>query len=489
MTIFKVCLTIILTCFATLSSQTPTSSLQNAENLIVDIPPELQNLPYAVYPSNPEYNTLRLNINKRFVYFPKAIFEPVTYEQIQFVVSILKKYHLPFAVRSGGHCLEPGSLSPNFIIDVRNFNEIIPDIAQQQVFIGSGCTIGQIIPVLGQMNFAIPTGTCPTVGVAGLTMGGGIGFLSREFGLTCDSVLSIKFLNADAEIIEVNQSSHPDLFWALLGGGNGSYGITLGFTFKMYYIPEVTYYELSWPWDPDLLIPLMTRWQKWATTLPDNITTVFTLHHQPINTRAQNSPVVTILISGIKIGSDPFNEWERAFEKFDPAVKLVKGTYLSSAHLWEDFVPAPFFKGKSKILMEPITKKVMKQIRRFFKNVDRSDPNFFVTFNFERFGGKIPDFDTAFFPRKAFGWWEQIYYWDLQKQNPFVISIANDFYDHIPKQVSPFCYANFVDYDLGKKYLRAYYGTHVERLIKVKNKYDPTNLFHWKQSIPLRKKK
>lgn len=451
---------------------------------VVSVPPELQNLSYAVYPNSPDYNTLRLNVNKRFVYFPQVIFEPVTNEQIQFVVSTLKQYDLPFAVRSGGHCLEPGSLSPDFVIDLRNFNSIVPDVGNQQVYIGAGCTIGQIIPVLGQINYAIPTGTCPTVGITGLTMGGGIGFLSREFGLTCDSVLSITFLNADAQIIEVNASTYPDLFWALLGGGNGSYGIALGFTFRMYYIPEVTFYELSWEWNPKLMIPLMTRWQKWAKTLPNNITTVFTLHHEP--STDNSSPVVTMLISGIKIGAEPFNEWISAFEKYHPTVKLVQDSYVNTAPIWEDAVPAPFFKGKSRILTKPVTKKVMKYIRHFLKKVNKNNPNFFVTFNFESFGGNIPNFDTAFFPRKAFGWWEQIYYWDLQKQNSYVISIANHFYKHIPGQVSHFCYTNFVDYNLGNKYLTAYYGNHVNRLIDIKNIYDPTNLFHWKQSIPLK---
>lgn len=138
--------------------------------------------------------------------------------------------------------------------------------------------------------------------------------------------------------------------------------------------------------------------------------------------------------------------------------------------------------------MKPITKDVIKHIKHFFEKIDKYNPNFTVTHNLEAFGGKIPEFHTAFFPRKAFGWWEQVYFWDLQEQNEEVISVANKFYKEIPCEVSSYCYANFVDYDLGKSYLKAYYGTHVDRLIKIKSKYDPTNLFHWKQSIPVRKR-
>ncbi len=92
---------------------------------------------------------------------------------------------------------------------------------------------------------------------------------------------------------------------------------------------------------------------------------------------------------------------------------------------------------------------------------------------------------TAFFPRNAFGWWYQAYYWPKQEQSPKVTALANEFYAQIPGNVSKYCYSNIVDYDLGETYLDKYYGNHVERLIKIKRRYDPANLFQWRQSIPL----
>ncbi len=474
-----------MTCLSAVQMDEFPAGLEGLEQLLADIPPELRNLPYAVYPNDPEYNTDRLIFNKRFVYFPKAIIIPETNQQIQFVIGVLKKYHLSFSVRSGGHCFEPGSLSSDFIVDIRNFNSIIPDIPNQQVYIGAGCKLGTVIETLGHIDYAIPTGTCPGVGVAGLAMGGGIGFLCRDYGLTCDSVISITFLNADAEIIEVNASSYPDLFWALLGGGNGSYGIALGFTFKMYYIPVATFYELIWEWDSKLVTPLMTAWQEWIPTLPDTITSVLGLRHPNIITaEPKNTPPVVIRIIGIKVGPEPFTEWISAFEKFHPQVKLFQGRYAYTAQFWATQATFPFNKNKSRILMKPVSKKVMKQITRFFEMIDEKNPEWQVYFNFEAFGGKVPQFDTSFYPRNAFGWWQQAYYWQYQEESDELLALSNAFYKSIPCEVSPYCYANMVDYDLGKKYLKAYYGSHVDRLIKIKNIYDPTNLFHWKQSIP-----
>lgn len=457
------------------------STDQNIPILLAQIPPELQNLPYAIYPGDPDYNNARFNFNKRFNVFPKAIFVPTTHEEVTFVLSVLKKHRLEFAVRGGRHCTEPGSLSPDYIIDLSNFSQIIPDVANQQVYIGAGAQLANVIHTLGELNYAIPTGTCPTVGVTGLTLGGGIGYLCRTYGLTCDSVKNITLVNANAEIIEVNKDSYPDLFWALLGGGNGSYGIVLGITFKMFYIPVVSYYELLWQWDPDLAYDIFNAWQHWVKTLPTDISSVLSF-------RYLNGEVV-IRVEGLKISAEPFTEWEKAFRKFNPEVDIFTGSYLDSSKFWSSEPKMPFNKIRSKILMEPLSQKVIKQTICFMDGIEHRKPPIRVNFLFEAFGGKVRDNRTSFFPRDAFGWWNQTYYWDLQEQGPAVIGLGKRFYDKTSPEVSPYSYANIVDYELGNCYMKAYYGDHVDCLIKIKRKYDPENLFHWKQSIPLKKPK
>lgn len=458
---------------------------QNALNLMEAIPAELQNLPYAIYPTSPEYNTARLIFNKRFVYFPKAIIVPTNFQEAQYVLAVFRQYHLDFAVRSGGHCFEPGSLSSDYVFDLQNFNAIIPDAANQEVYIGAGCLLGTVIDTLGQIDYAIPTGTCPTVGVTGLTLGGGIGLLCRQFGLTCDSVKSITLLTANADIIEVNQANYPDLFWALLGAGNGSYGIALGFTFRMHYIPQVTFYELMWEWDAELIPSILKTWQSWVKKLPSDISSVLGIRH-PNNICAvpHETPPLVIRIFGLKLGSEPFNEWQCAFKDLKPIVKVFTGRYIDIAKYWASEPDLPFNKAKSRILMKPITGNVIKQVTHFFERLEAINPNYLVYFNFEAFGGVIPDYHTSFFPRNAFGWWFQAYYWSQQTQSDEVLALSQKFYSKIPSEVSKYCYSNIVDYDLGRHYLKRYYGDHVDCLIEIKDKYDPTNLFHWKQSIP-----
>lgn len=468
-----------------LGQQAP-SQFQFKELCSCCIPEELQDLPYAVYPTSPEYNTQRLNYNKRFVYFPKAIFNPTTQHEIRFVLASLKRHGLEFAVRSGGHCFEPGSLSPDYIIDLEKFNAVIPDVSRQEVYIGAGAMLGNVISTLGEINYAIPTGTCPSVGVSGLALGGGIGLLVRQFGLTCDSVKSITLLNADADIIEVNASHHSDLFWALRGGGNGSYGIVLGWTFKMYHIPEASYYELSWEFDPQLVSPIMHAWQKWVEDLPPDISSVLAIRHpSELCAEPHVAPPLVIRIFGLKIGPEHFNEWKKAFKGLHPTVKIFRGGYGDLSQYWAIESKLPFVKSKSRILMEPVKENTIDLVADFFEELDGKDPDFLVYFEFEAFGGKVPQNKTAFFPKDAFGWWYQAYYWELQEESEEVLALSRDFYAHIPEDVSKYCYSNIVDYDLGNSYLTKYYGNHVNRLINIKRRYDPTNLFHWRQSIPL----
>lgn len=451
------------------------------------IPGEFQDLSFAVYPGTCEYNSDRFNFNKLFNYFPKIIFYPEEDKEVKFLLKTFKKYCLKFALRSGGHCFEPSSLSSDYIVDVSKFNAIIPDIDKKEVYIGAGTELKNVIKVLGELDYAIPTGTCPSVGVTGLTLGGGIGFLSRQFGLTCDSVKSIKLVNAKGEIIEASHHEHQDLFWALRGGGNGSYGIVLGFTFKMHYVPVVTYYELLWEWDLNLIEPIMETWQAWAETLPDSITTVLGVRHPNFMCAVpEESPALVIKIDGLKVGSEPFTEW-KAFKKFHPKVKIVQTSYLDSAQYWSNESPLPFNKGKSKILDQPLTKKTIKKVVKFFAKVEDQNPNFLVYFDFERFGGKVACNNSSFFPSQAFGWWEQAYFWGSPEQTDEVLALSRHFYEKLSNEEFPYCYANFVDYDLGDEYLFRYYGDNVDRLITVKKKYDPHNKFHWRQSIPVKR--
>ncbi len=194
---------------------------------------------------------------------------------------------------------------------LRNFNSVVPNVQKGRSAI-SARAVGSAICLKLLENWIIPfqQGFFHVSGLLGLTLGGGIGLLIRTYGLTCDSVKSITFLTAKSEIIEVNANSYPDLFWALRGAGTGSYGIVLGFTFKMHYVPALTYYELRWEWKKDVVAEAVKAWQTWIQTLPDTITSQVQFRYD----KGKN----VFNIVGFKMGTEKFTEWTERIQGFKP---------------------------------------------------------------------------------------------------------------------------------------------------------------------------
>ena len=451
---------------------------QNMCSLLDTIPVALQNLDYVIYPNYESYDINRFNYNKRFNLFPAAIIIPQTYEQLQYAFRALTANNLPFSVRSGGHCYGPGSLSSGYIIDMRNFNEITPNVANNTVTIGAGLHLGEVISALGAINYAIPTGTCPSVGVTGLALGGGIGLLARAYGLTTDSIISMTVLMANGTIIEVTKSTYPDLFWALRGAGANSFGIVLDFTFKMYHIPTVSYLQLSWTWDPRRVTEIVKTWQHWFAAQSPNITSELVFYY--------NNGQATLKINALKIGATPFTEWKSAFKRFKPTVNLYQGNYLGAADLFASNYTQPFSKVKSKFLFSPLSSAGIDVIIKFMNKLIKHAYPYLCFIDFEGArGGAVADGNSSFFPRKAYGSVFQFIYWSLEFQQEEALRLIRKFYKAFEPYASPYDYANLVDYDLGPDYLHAYYGSNITRLVKVKNRYDPKNIFTWHQGIPL----
>lgn len=449
---------------------------QNMCLLLHEVPKEIRRLPYVTLPTCQRYDVLRFNFNKRFNIFPHAILTPRNACEVAQALTLLRRHKLEFAIRSCGHCFGPGSLSSAYVIDLGHFRELKPNSKEGTVYIGTGNRLGYVIQELGKLNYAISTGTCPSVGAGGLVLGGGLGLLSRQLGLTCDSILSFTVIDAKSNIIEVTKKSHPDLFYALCGAGNGSYGIVIGFTSKMYYIPRVTYVELEWDWDPELVPRIMETWQSWITTLPSSISTE--MHVRYLNGKAQFS------IIGLKLGTKPFTEWQKVFKPFKPHVSIRNERYIDAAKQAASRYTEPFSKAKSKFLFKPLSSEGIAVIVEYINELLRQGEDFLVYLEIGAARGAITKKDTAYFPREALMWFFQFIYWNFEKQNARALSSLNGFYERISPFCSPYSYANLVDYDLGKSYLHAYYGDHVGKLIRIKDKYDPKNVFRWKQSIP-----
>ncbi|SDD98053.1 FAD/FMN-containing dehydrogenase [Actinokineospora iranica] len=200
---------------------------------------------------------------------PAAVAACGTVEHVQACVEVARAAHLPIAARGGGHSYA-GYSAPDggVVVDLRGMSavEVRPD---GTAVVGAGARLIDVYAALAAAGRCLPAGTCPTVGIAGLTLGGGIGVLTRKFGLTCDRLLSAQVVTADGVVRTAAETSEPDLYWALRGGGGGNFGITTSFTFATEPAPDLTVFRLGFP--AEAAPAVLGAWQEWVAGIPDEL--------------------------------------------------------------------------------------------------------------------------------------------------------------------------------------------------------------------------
>jgi FAD/FMN-containing dehydrogenase len=180
--------------------------------------------------------------------------------------------------RSGGHCFAGRSSTSGIVLDVSALHGVDVD-PEGRATIGGGALLAHVYDALHAAGRAVPGGCRPTVGVAGLTLGGGLGLLGRRHGLTCDRLVGAQIVLADGRVVACDGEHEADLFWALRGAGGGQFGIVTSLVFETVPEPVLTRFELDWP--SGAAEDLVDRWQRWAPDAPPQITADLTLLAEP----------------------------------------------------------------------------------------------------------------------------------------------------------------------------------------------------------------
>ncbi|TMC21059.1 MAG: FAD-dependent oxidoreductase, partial [Chloroflexi bacterium] len=178
-----------------------------------------------IRPGHAQYATAHQLFDPRYDSIqPAAIAYCASAKDVQNCLAFVRNFALPVAPRAGGHSYAGYSTTTGLLIDVTRMNEITTDVTSGTALIGAGARLIDVYARLAQDNLVLPAGSCPTVGITGLTLGGGIGVLGRKFGLTCDNMLSAQVVTADGRLLICNTQHYADLFWTLRGGGGGNFG-------------------------------------------------------------------------------------------------------------------------------------------------------------------------------------------------------------------------------------------------------------------------
>ena len=225
---------------------------------------------------SPGFSTVAKVYNERFKNVtPQAVARPLDSADVSGAVGWAVAHGVPLRARSGGHSYAGYStLNDGVVLDLSIMRSISVNHAAGTATIGAGAQLIDVYAGLAAHGATIPGGSCPSVGIAGVTLGGGMGLAGRAFGLTCDNLVGAKIVTADGRIRTVNKHSNPDLFWALRGGGGGNFGVVTQFTFKIHPLPSsASYFRVTWPWSS--ASQAIAAWQSWAPHATDKVTSIF----------------------------------------------------------------------------------------------------------------------------------------------------------------------------------------------------------------------
>ncbi|MEI5908211.1 FAD-binding oxidoreductase [Bacillus spongiae] len=429
----------------------------------------------VILQGSPGYDEARLNYNGRFDKFPKLI---VYCEVTQDVVNAIlwaRRHLIPFRVRSGGHSYEAFSLvEDGLIIDVSGLQKLQINKERGTAQVGAGFRMLPLYEALWNQRVTIPSGTCSSIGVSGITLGGGYGLLSRKLGMTCDSVLELDMVTAKGKIIRVNDRQHKSLFWACRGGGNGSFGVITSFTFRVDPIENVTRFKLTW--DSADLKKVLRYWQTWAPHADTRLTSILLAPAQKQG---------DLRSSGVFVGSE--QELRQIMRPLQDAthpknVEFQSITWIEAARRFAGRpVKQDKFKNSSAYVYEPLSDVALDVLIHHLQTA----PGPANVITLDPYGGaikQIPPNETAFVHRNALFVIQFQSFWskdaEATKNIQWIEKFRESMLPYTRGSVRNYSDAMIADWPT------AYFGENLARLKKVKQMYDPENLFHFEQSIP-----
>ena len=369
------------------------------------------------------------------------------------------------AVRGGGHCFAGRSSTDGIVLDMSGLDGI--SVAAHGVAtIGAGARLGQVYAALHAYGRTLPAGCGPTVGIAGLTLGGGIGLLGREHGLTCDRLVGAQVVLADGSVVDCDHDHEPDLFWALRGAGGGQFGVVTSLRFDT--VPEPMTTRIEAHCSAVALEELVGAWQAWAPDAPDVLTVNLSLVSEP------GAPVRATLFGAATLGEGPTRESLRELG-VTPTVELRAGL--------------PYHQLKS-TFAEPSRDAVLRRRSELFSHSmsDRTLAALLTQLDAPRTTGRREISLTA-----MGGAYNRV----AEDATAFAHRGERLLLEHVADAADPWVdrswatahvdgsgrvYPNFPDPALDD-WASAYHAGNYARLVAVKNAYDPHRFFDFPQAI------
>jgi FAD/FMN-containing dehydrogenase len=444
-----------------------------------------------VQPSDADYDDARAVWNGMVDRHPALIVQCAGVADVVTAVNFAREHDLLVAVRGGGHNAAGNAVCDDgLVIDLSHMKGVRVDPLAQTVRAEGGVTIGELDHESQAFGLAVPMGVVTATGIAGLTLAGGIGWLRRKYGLSCDNLISADLVTANGDLVTATSENNADLLWALRGGG-GNFGVVTSFEFRAYLVgPEVFLAFVIHPGTGMDAQGALQFYREWSQAAPDEISSFAILWHAPeieeIPAEHHGAPIVVYLAMYAGNAAEGEVALQSLRDYGSPIADLSDAIpYLGVQRFFDADYPAHEMRyyWKSRYLNELSAEATDALIR-----LNQASPSHHSTLDVWQLGGalgRIPPQDTAFGDRSAPYLIGIEANWESAEDDAACIEWGREAFRALEPFSSDREYFNFPGlYEEGDQSVRATFGANLGRLQSVKRTYDPDNLFRLNHNIP-----
>ncbi len=430
----------------------------------------------VIRPGDARYERSRLVWNGRIDRYPALIVYCADPEDVLTTIDFARSVGLPITVRSGGHSMVGLSVGNGaLVIDLSRMKGIQIDPGTGIARVQAGLTLGEFVQETQVYGLATTTGTVSGTGLAGLTLGGGIGWLMGKYGLTVDSLLSVDLVTADGQMLTAKATQHPDLFWGVRGGG-GNFGIVTSFEFQLHPVGPVLAGKILYPLARAREV--LRFYREYTATAPDELTAYVTLKSTPAGL-----PVVSISLCYCGPMAQGVRYIEPLRKLGSPVADLIRPRPYLQTISTNAGAPDGCHYDEKAYSLHWLSDEMI-EIITAYASIRTSPLSEALIQHVHGAAGRVSPTATAFALREVpyvmniVAGWNADEAHEAERHTEWVRAFQAALLPFTMKGV----YTNFLG-DEGEAQVRASYGVNYERLVALKNTYDPTNVFRFNQNI------
>ena len=426
-------------------------------------------------PGSDGYDAARRVFNGMIDRRPALVARCLGPADVQAAVSFARRHDLPVAVRGGGHNVAGhGTCDGGVLVDCSMMRSVRVDAPAQTVRADPGCTWTDFDTETVAHGFATTGGTVGSTGIAGLTLGGGLGFLMGSYGLTCDNLVSVDLVTADARFVTASESDNPELFWGIRGGG-GNFGVVTSFEYRLHPVEELLAGLVVYPFAAAR--EALELFRETTSDAPDELTCAFAMVSLPDGTRL--AAIAACFNGPVEDGEALVAPLRRLGPPVDEGIRPRRYTDVQRTFAEIPFGLQNYWKGQ---FLADLPDDLIEATVASFASVT-SDHSAILIEAPHGAVRRVPDGDTAFGNRLARYNASALAIWEDPRGADRHISWARAYADALGPHASG-GYVNYLGDDASPNDVAAAYGpSRYRRLTALKAEFDPTNMFRFNQNI------